>query len=124
ANRDFANDGASRALEAVGVALLQLRLAATATTMTFVLFAGTRGTSERRLGLERRTMLRLLAIATFVVIVACLLDTTRLFLLAIVRRGRRSHFNRSFRCGRRWCYHGRARLGFDFGLRLAASLFV
>ncbi|MNC31826.1 hypothetical protein D3C75_801610 [compost metagenome] len=69
----FANDRTARALEAVLVALLQLALAATAaTTEAIALFLGAArsNTRRRRLFLQRRTRLGLLALATLVILVA------------------------------------------------------
>ena len=77
------------------ITLLELGLAATAATETIgLVFTGTYGTRQRSLGLERRTMLRMLAITTLVVITAWLLDTTRLFLLTLRRRSYRLDRNR------------------------------
>ncbi len=124
ADRHFAHDGAGGALEAMGVALFQLGLATTATAMTFILFARARGASERRLRLERRPMLSLLAITTLVVIVACLVGATRFFLLALLdRSGRHFGLYRCRRCGNRR-NHRRPCTGLGFGLRLATGLFL
>src|SRR5690606_35956204 len=124
ADRHFAHDGAGGALEAMGVALLQLGLATTATAMTFIFFTRARGASERRLRLERRPMLSLLAITTLVVIVARFLGATRFFLLTLLdRSGRHFGLYRSRRCGNRR-NHRRPCTGLGFGLRLATGLFL
>ncbi len=95
ADRHFAHYRSCWALEPMLITLLELGLAATAATETIgLVFTGTYGTRQRSLGLERRTMLRMLAITTLVVITAWLLDTTRLFLLTLRRRSYRLDRNR------------------------------
>ena len=116
------NDGAARTLEAVRIALLQLGLATTATAETVcIVITATHGTRQWSLGLGSRTWLSLLAITTLVVITACLLGATRLFLLALVNR--RNRLDRDFPRRNR-CNNRRADPRLHFGLRLATRLFL
>ncbi|MNQ64530.1 hypothetical protein D3C85_789580 [compost metagenome] len=92
ANADFTHDGSCWALEPMLVTLLQLALAAssTATEGIALFLSATRRDSGSRslfLLLERRTVLRMLAIAALVLVTSTL-GTTNLFLLALGGRAR------------------------------------
>ncbi|MCY1432910.1 hypothetical protein D9M71_489190 [compost metagenome] len=134
ADLHFAHDRAGRALETVGVALLQLGLAATTTTEAIAFFVGsTWGNAWRwRLFLDRSTMRSVFALAiaatATIAVIGTWLVRTALF-VALAGIGRRSWSSRHNRCAfANWLGH-RSRRCNRFGLsgrrssRLATRFF-